>query len=478
MPSRNADYRHVRLWLTVLTVAIIATVMPLLGASRAFGGKARFDIASVADVSSPCAGAEVHQAVDPKLGYVYEAWTGCGGIGFARSTDGGRSFGAPISLPGSAHSGSDDPAVAVAPDGTVYASFMVHGPQQNFPVVAASFDHGATFSQVTSLIAPRANNWGDADFIAVGPDGTVYVTWDYGPNSSSIRYLCTKGGSCSFANGDVNVVIQKSTDRGKAFGPMSYVSPGFPASGADSAPLVVEPSGRIDLLYQGYEITNASTYKLGPAYSYFTSSTEQGRTWSRPVRVSQQAETMSPSEWWIDGDISLGSAGILYATWDTQGKTRAGAATDTGWLAFSIDHGQRWSAPLQVTTNRLGVPHITEVTGAGAGIAYVSWHTDTDQRGYAQYLRVFSIRHGWMSAATQLSSAFGNRAVWPGDTFGISSWPPDRLVVSWGSATSPGAEKSEIFAASVTVSLRSASRVPYLGIPERCPGRPDRPTAT
>jgi hypothetical protein len=131
-------------------------------------------------------------------------------------------------------------------------------------------------------------------------------------------------------------VIQKSTDRGKSFGPMSYVSPGFPASGGDSAPLVVEPSGRIDVLYQGYQITNARTDELGPAYSYFTSSVDQGSTWSRAVRVGRQAGTMSPSEWWIDGDISLDSAGNLYATWDTQGQTPAGAATDTGSLS-SLD---------------------------------------------------------------------------------------------------------------------------------------------
>ena len=39
------------------------------------------------------------------------------------------------------------------------------------------------------------------------------------------------------------------------------------------------------------------------------------------------------------------------------------------------------------------------------------------------------------------------------DTFGISSWPPDHLVVSWGSATPPAGKTSEIFAATVTVSL-------------------------
>jgi hypothetical protein len=455
MLGKNVSYRQIRLLLTLCGLGIIATAMALLATSRAFGGKAGYKIGANTELSASCGGqnAEVHQAVDPKLGYVYEAWTGCGGIGFARSTDGGHGYSRAISLPGSVHAGADDPAVAVAPDGTVYASFMLHGPDRSYPVVAASFDHGATFAQVAALTPPRAKNWGDADFIAVGPRGTVYVTWDYGPNRSSIKYLCSKSGSCSFANGDLNVVIQKSSNRGKTFGPMSYLSPGFPAGGADSAPLVVEPSGRIDVLYQGYQITNASTDKLGPAYSYFTSSLDQGSTWSRPVRVGQQAGTMSPTEWWIDGDISLDSADNLYATWDTQGRTPAGAATDTGWLAFSIDHGRRWSAPIQVPTNRLDVPHITEVTGAGAGIAYISWHSDNDQRGYAQYLRAFSTKHGWISAPTQLSSAFGNRGVWPGDTFGISSWPPDHLVVSWGSATPPASKKSEIFAATVTVSL-------------------------
>src|SRR5436190_626978 len=54
--------------------------------------------------------------------YVYEAWIGCGGEGFARSVDGGAHFSKPITLPDS--SGSDDPAVAVAPDGTVYVSYL------------------------------------------------------------------------------------------------------------------------------------------------------------------------------------------------------------------------------------------------------------------------------------------------------------------------------------------------------------------
>jgi hypothetical protein len=54
-----------------------------------------------------------------------------------------------------------------------------------------------SFGQVSSLVPPDRKNWGDRDFIAVAPDRTVYVTWDYGPERTSVTYICTKGGSCA-----------------------------------------------------------------------------------------------------------------------------------------------------------------------------------------------------------------------------------------------------------------------------------------
>src|SRR5205823_4556343 len=81
-----------------------------------------------------------------------------------------------LSVPGSVGSNynSWDPAVAVGADGTVYAVFMLTRASQWYPVVAASFDHGRTFTQVTRLIPPDPHNWGDRPFIAVGPDNSVY----------------------------------------------------------------------------------------------------------------------------------------------------------------------------------------------------------------------------------------------------------------------------------------------------------------
>lgn len=418
-------------------------------ATPALPAAATYSVGPVTNIST-CAGqnAEVEQAVDQTTGYVYETWMGCKGIAFARSTDGGQTFEQPIPVPGSTGSNynSWDPAVAVGPDGTVYAVFMRTKNSQWYPVVAASFDHGQTFPQVTELVPPDAKNWGDRPFIAVGPDDSVYVTWDYGPNRTSVTYLCDPTGSCGFATGDLNVVMQKSTDHGLTFGPMTHPSPGFPASGGDSAPMVIEPDGRIDVLYQGYHITDTTTYTMEPGYEYFTSSSDGGEHWSEPVRLGPTSGTMSLAEWWIDGDITIDAGGNLYAVWDTQGS-----GNDIGWLSYSTDHGAHWSNPVQVPPDELQVPHVMQVTGGGSGIAYVSFFSSADPQGYADYLRTFSIQHGWLSAPERISPDFGDTSVWPGDTFGLSTLSAGRAVLSWGSATASTQKKSEIFAASVGV---------------------------
>jgi len=440
----------------VLGAMMLAAAVGTTGAANA-ATAASYQVGPITDVST-CSGqnAEVEQAVDPKLGYVYEEWMGCKGISVARSTDGGRTWDAPVSLPGTVGSNIKtwDPAIAVAPDGTVYASFMLARSSQSYPVVDASFDHGQTFPQSSSLIPPDAKNWGDRDFLAVGPDGTVYVTWSYGPERTSVTYLCASNGSCGYATGDLNVVLQKSTDGGKIWSSMSDISPGFPASGADSAPLVVEPNGRIDVLYQGYQITNTTTYTLNPATSYFTSSTDGGVTWAPPVAVGPQAGTMSLAEWWIDGDIAIDAAGNLYATWDTQGTNPDGSANDLGWLSFSTSHGARWSAPVQVPPDRLNVPHIMEVTGGGSGIAYVSWLSNNNPAGYAMYLRAFSIPRGWLSGPAQISTDYASTTAWPGDTTGLSTLSPTDVVASWGSDYPDlSGNQAEIYAANIAATL-------------------------
>ena len=405
--------------------------------ARPAGGPARVTVGPVLEVSRGCKGqnAEVEQAVD--YPYVYEAWIGCRGIGFARSTDGGRSFGHPLRVPGSAVPGflhvghflipkkGWDPAVAVAQDGTVYVSYMIIRHHSMHPVVAASVDHGASFTRVSQLLPPAQPkiNWGDRDFIVVAPDGTIYLTWIYG---HSLRQIL-KG------TGHAYVFIQKSADGGKTWSRITPVSPGYLEAAA--APLLVEPGGRIDvLMWTGH-------------HDSFTSSADGGRSWAKPVAVQPGAGRIGRPATWIDAALGIDAAGILYATWDTQ---RPGG--DIGWLSYSADDGRTWSAARRVTPDHDTAEHIMAVAGGGPGTAYAGWLSDNSPRGFAQYLRPFSVRKGWLSAPVRVSRQFGAPAVWPGDTIGVSVLPSGRgqprIMVSWGSAVSR--QTSQIWATSVT----------------------------
>ena len=327
---------------------------------------------------------------------------------------------------------------------------MIAKGAQWYPVVAASFDHGLTFPQVTSLVPPDAKNWGDRDFIAVGPDGTVYVTWDYGPDRTSVTDICATNGSCAFATGDLNVVMQRSTDGGKTFSPISTISPGFPASGGDIAPLVIEPNGRDRRALPGLPHHRPRRRTRWTRLSVLHVVDRPGLDLVDAGPRRRRGGTMSLSEWWIDGDIGIDAGGNLYATWDTQGTNADGSANDTGWLSFSTDHGARWSAPVQAPPDQADAPHIMEVVGGARGTAYVGWLSGADPRGYAAYLRTFSIAHGWLTDPLQLSPEFGNTSVWPGDTIGLSTLSASDVVVSWGSATpSTGNKQSQIFAVHV-----------------------------
>jgi BNR repeat-like domain len=393
----------------------------------------------------PGSNAEVVQAVDGR--YVYEAWIGCSGIGFARSVDGGKTFGPSIVVPQSHRRlglHAWDPAIAVGRGGTVYVASML-GPSERTwrssapmrPVVAVSHDHGRSFGSVSKLPVPSTGraNWGDREFIAVGRDGAVHVTWNYGPRKDRVNVVCPPTSSCYFGGGDFNGVLQKSVNGGETWTRLAPITPAFPHGGVVSAPIVAEPAGALDVLYLRYP-TNPKSLATSPGREYFIRSEDGGKTWSKPVAVGARAGTVSPRVWWINGSIAVGGDGVMYASWDTQLNGR-----DTAWLAWSKNHGKSWSPPLRVASSR--TEHLTQVAAAGRGSVYVAWQTVVPGKGYATFLRRYSIGHGWTAPATQISMAYGRPKIWPGDTFGLSARNGSALV-SWGSAVKPR-KLSEIY---------------------------------
>jgi hypothetical protein len=452
-----------RLHLGVIGVTIPLSLMVVtIAGSQALAapptGNVTYSVGPISDVSSGCPGTgDIDEAVDNARNYVYQEFEGCdhgNAVGFSRSTDGGVNYSPPAALPYSR--GGWDPWLAVAPDGTLYAAFMNTIDGRTYPIVDVSHDFGVTFQVEQSLRPAKKGNWGDADYIAVSPAGTLYVAWGYGPSNLKVRSACSPTGSCWASRGDVNVAVQSSTNDGQTFSPISIVNPGYPDGGADEGDIVIAPDGAIDVLYQDYQVVNQKTLRLANGHEFFTTSSDGGQNWSTPVEVGASAGQITISEWWNDGTIAADPAGNLYATWDTQGEVD-GQNVDIGWVSFSTDGGSTWSTPIQAPPDDRNVPHIMEVTGASPGVAYVAWLSSSNPSGYAMYLRTFSIGAdsgdgGWLSDATQISQQYGDPKVFPGDTFGIATFSPTALSLSWGSAVPGSHKKAAVFTAPVAVS--------------------------
>src|SRR5262249_9617828 len=276
----------------------------------------------------------------------------------------GRSFGRPITVPGSVGHGYHrsgigfglpkygwDPSVAVAPDHTIYVAYMLYRHSHVHPVVAISYDHGATFARLSRPASPVKNNWGDRDFITVGPTGTVYLTWDFGR-------------SLSVKSRHGNIVIQKSRDGGKTWSPITVVSPGFPDHGGGvAAPLLAEPGGRPDVAFWVGSRRAPAPYALPPNHLQFPSSVDGCLTWSKPVAIRPGAGRIGYFVTWIDVALGTDAAGNLYATWDTQSP-----GGDIGWLSYSTDLGRMWTPARRVTPDHDKAEHVMAVTaGAPAG---------------------------------------------------------------------------------------------------------------
>ncbi len=386
--------------------------------------------------------AEVESAIDSATGYVYIEWMANDGIGFARSTDGGATFGPGLIIPGSENyfppnpkvfASSWDPAVVVGPDGTVYAAFMYANSSTNFagsPYVAVSFDHGASFAYTVPVLVPSKVTFSDRDFIAVAPDGTVYVTWNFAPKAKLITFLCSPTGSCSYATGDFNLVITASHDQGRTWSKPNVVTPNYPRGGSLEGPVVVGANGEIFVQFDVF--ATAKDYSLSPGQEWFTSSTDGGLTWTTPFLLSGPY-TVQLQVWWIEGTLAIAHDGTLYAAWDVQ--TDRG---DIGFVRYSTDNGVSWSPMIRATPDVDNAAHIMQVAPGDNGVAYVGWLSNNSTDGaWGVFVAALSTATNTVAPPVRVSSQLGDPQWWPGDTLGIAYLGRGKVSLAWGSQVAP-----------------------------------------
>ena len=286
-------------------------------------------------------------AVDPSDGSrVYVGWRQGEFMGdkklrsaIAASSDGGRTFSAPVDISG--ENGGDFPQMAVDSEGTLHAIYWTRdfGAEESFvrPIVyRQSTDFAKTFSKPVQV--DEGNQ--DSQFtplIATAPQsGTLYTVW----NNTRER----KNGADDF-EGDQEVFFSGSGDGGKTWSPRRVLNDDRNPEVDQSLPgISVAPDGRVDVAWYDdrfalgkfpAEDEEAPSDDEPTAQNvFYTSSDDQGRTFARNVRISDRNIDRTVGVWGNNifsqsyVGVDSNDEGVYFAWQDTRNADRRTQAED------------------------------------------------------------------------------------------------------------------------------------------------------
>ncbi|GLY92294.1 sialidase family protein [Actinoallomurus iriomotensis] len=321
-------------------------------------------------VSDPASEVEPWIAVDPRhpgrvIGaFQQDRWSdgGAKGVVATYSKDGRHFTETPLPFSACAPGGVDyqrasDVWVSFGPDGVAYASGLAFDATtpRNGVAAATSYDGGRTWKHVSQLIAdtdPAIVD--DKNSVTADPvhPGVAYQVWD--------RIDQVTSGPGAHYTGPSYIAITR--DHGKTWTPAHPFVDTSVVPNSQTIGNVIVADPRTDVLYdffewQTYTDVNATT----PSDLHFAvvNSTDQGRTWSRPVKIGAdtsvaEVDPNAPDDpdKALRGGANLVSAAVdpatgeLYATYQGSDFT-AGRYNDIE-LVHSTDGGRTWSAPVRV----------------------------------------------------------------------------------------------------------------------------------
>ncbi len=277
-----------------------------------------------------------------------------------------------------------DPALAFAPDGTLYYAALVYdfsylNRTPSGVAVARSRDGGATWAAPVMVHYETSNGYfNDKEWVAAGANGNVYVTWTSFKSNNGHGYISS------------NIVESVSHDFGATWSDPITVSDAAHPYDQGSSPAVA-PDGTVYVAYVGNQAGNFSRDQTVVARSTDGGktfrNTEVGRVYDDvgcyPLNVSQGRARLSFEQFRVSSFPSLAidpSNGGLAITWaDDQNNAgcAAGAAAFSGLtnnqvkLVTSGD-GVTWTAPRIITS---GADKAYPAAGAQAGRTVVGYFT-------------------------------------------------------------------------------------------------------
>jgi len=356
-------------------------------------------------------------------------------IDIQKSTDGGRTFSAPVpvftgSIGGVSYPSQADPVVAVDGSGTVYVSFLGYGNSGGHTDVVAekSTNGGASFT-AAKVNAKDCKNC-DHEKIAVTSKG-IYIAY----SQAGYHFM------------------SRSNDGGLTWTQSTVLSFGNVAF-AES--MVVDSAGNV---YTAWGDCLSSNCTGSPAAVYQVSKTLAGTTTTTFVQVAQGDQgpdcpfsSCGFSYFGPQDDLAIDAAGTLYLVWQDGQMNTTRKSPPIVNLSKSTDGGTHWSPLGRVDDkgNTAAYALFPTITAGSAGNVWVAWMDDragspiNHVNGWNLWLRA-STNGGASFGADQKMNAFdssqpqeaANGFIFPyGDYFGLELNNCGAPHLTWGEGQS------------------------------------------
>lgn len=297
------------------------------------------------------------------------------------SDNGGRTWGAPIAAFGGDKAWFAVDTTGGIGDGNIYVGWSEFAGCCDADVFTRSIDDSATYSSPIGY--PNGGVFGTLD---VAPDGKVYSIGTLADTFGSSNFVMNRSTNArNPANPTVTFDISTIINMG---GGMGFGSPSVNPGGLlGQAQVVVDHSGgsRNGWVYGLCSVTiDPNTPGADPMDVHLVRSTNEGQTWSAPIKIGDDPAGVAAWQWF--GTIGIAPNGRLDVVWnDTRvDPVNPNVPTQSAlFYSFSADGGVTWSAVQQLgpawnhlvgfpQQNKIGDYYDIVSDNVGASLAYAA----------------------------------------------------------------------------------------------------------